>query len=72
MGRLRSPLTQLALLAIASAVVVGTTVRWRISRDAETQASVPVLRDLRGPDEFRAQFNADRDKTRLVLLLSPT
>jgi hypothetical protein len=72
MGRLRSPLTRRALLLIASAVVVGTTVRWRIGRDLETRAPVPVLRDLQSLEAFRAQFNADRGKTRLVLLMSPT
>jgi len=32
----------------------------------------PTLQDLRGLSEFRARFESDRDKARIVLLLSPT
>jgi hypothetical protein len=32
----------------------------------------PVLQDLEGVDAFKAQFNKDRGKPRVVLLLSPT
>ena len=37
---------------------------------ATTQA--PVLTDLHGPDELKAQFNKDSGMPRLILLVSPT
>jgi hypothetical protein len=70
--RHRSSVIELVLIVAASAAVIGTAVRWRLAQDLETRTSPPVLRDLHGADEFRAQFNTDRGKTRLVLLLSPT
>jgi hypothetical protein len=35
-------------------------------------ATAPALHDLRGIAEFRSLFESDRDKVRIVLLLSPT
>jgi hypothetical protein len=32
----------------------------------------PVLEELKSLDEFKAHFNADEGKPRIVLLLSPT
>jgi cytochrome oxidase Cu insertion factor (SCO1/SenC/PrrC family) len=32
----------------------------------------PVLTDLHGPDELKAQFNRDAGMPRLILLVSPT
>ena len=32
----------------------------------------PVLTDLHGPDELKAQFNLDAGVPRLILLVSPT
>ena len=32
----------------------------------------PVLQDLEGVDAFKTQFNKDRGRPRVVLLLSPT
>jgi hypothetical protein len=34
--------------------------------------AAPALHDLRGLDELRTLFDRDRDKSRIVLLLSPT
>jgi len=34
--------------------------------------SAPVLHDLNGMTELRSMFERDRDKVRIVLLLSPT
>ena len=34
--------------------------------------AAPVLQDLRGLGELRSLFERDRDKIRIVLLLSPT
>ena len=34
--------------------------------------AAPVLQDLAGLSELRAQFENDSDKIRIVLLLSPT
>lgn len=42
---------------------------------AGTQVPVtpaPVLTDLNGPDELKAQFNRDAGVPRLILLISPT
>jgi hypothetical protein len=35
-------------------------------------SAAPVLQDLRGLGELRSLFEADVDKIRIVLLLSPT
>ncbi len=32
----------------------------------------PILTDLHGPDELKAQFNRDAGVPRLILLVSPT
>jgi len=37
-----------------------------------TAQSTPPLVDLSGPAAFKKQFNEDRGRVRLVLLLSPT
>jgi hypothetical protein len=34
--------------------------------------SAPVLTDLNGPDDLKAQFNKDSGVPRLILLVSPT
>jgi hypothetical protein len=37
-----------------------------------TATPAPVLTDLNGPDDLKAQFNADSGVPRLILLVSPT
>ena len=37
-----------------------------------TATPAPVLTDLHGPDELKAQFNKDSGVPRLILLVSPT
>jgi hypothetical protein len=37
-----------------------------------TATRAPVLTDLHGPDELKAQFNKDSGVPRLILLVSPT
>ena len=37
-----------------------------------TASPTPVLTDLNGPDELKAQFNKDSGMPRLILLVSPT
>ena len=37
-----------------------------------TATPVPVLTDLHGPAELKAQFNKDSGVPRLILLVSPT
>jgi len=37
-----------------------------------TATPAPVLTDLHGPDELKAQFNKDSGMPRLILLVSPT
>jgi hypothetical protein len=53
------PLLIIALLAACKGRPAGT----------ERQ---PTLRDLHGIAELKAAFNADADKPRVILLLSPT
>jgi hypothetical protein len=62
-GRIRTAL----VLAVALAALP-CHVR---AQSAHTSAA-PVLQDLRGLDELRTLFDRDRDKIRIVLLLSPT
>jgi hypothetical protein len=62
-GRLRAAV--LAALALVSPL-----------HEARAQSGVanaaPVLKDFRGLSELRSLFERDRDKIRIVLLLSPT
>ena len=37
-----------------------------------TATPAPVLTDLHGPDELKAQFNKDSGMPRVILLVSPT
>ncbi len=37
-----------------------------------TATLAPVLTDLHGPDELKAQFNKDSGMPRVILLVSPT
>jgi hypothetical protein len=37
-----------------------------------TATPAPVLTDLHGPDDLKAQFNKDSGVPRLILLVSPT
>ena len=58
------------------AAIVMTTALASPSPHARVQSPVttvsPALHDLRGVAEFRSLFESDRDKIRIVLLLSPT
>jgi hypothetical protein len=42
------------------------------TQPARAASAAPALTDLRGVDELRALFDADRGHLRMVLLLSPT
>jgi hypothetical protein len=44
----------------------------RALTQAPATHSAPALQDLSGVADLRAPFDADRDKVRIVLLLSPT
>lgn len=44
----------------------------RALTQAPATNSAPALQDLSGVADLRALFDADRDKVRIVLLLSPT
>ena len=58
------------------AAIVMTTALVSQSSHALVQSPVttvsPALHDLRGVAELRSLFESDRDKVRIVLLLSPT
>jgi len=58
-----------------AALVLATWLAWPAA-DATAQAagavSPSVLRDLTSVAELQSSFDADRDKIRIVLLLSPT
>lgn len=43
-----------------------------VSGTQATATLAPVLTDLNGPDDLKAQFNADSGVPRLILLVSPT
>jgi hypothetical protein len=43
-----------------------------VSRTQVTATPAPVLTDLHGPDELKAQFNKDSGVPRIILLVSPT
>lgn len=61
------------LAGLAVAALLGAT---RAAPRALTQApatnALPALEDLSGGAGLRLLFDADRDKVRIVLLLSPT
>jgi len=61
---------RLACAALAVVAVASAPVRASNSQTSEPAAG-PLL-DLASPAQLREQFNADRGKVRLVLLLSPT
>ena len=43
-----------------------------VSGGQVTATPAPVLTDLNGPDDLKAQFTADSGVPRLILLVSPT
>ena len=43
-----------------------------VSGSQVTATPAPVLTDLHGPDELKAQFNTDSGVPRIILLVSPT
>ncbi|HEV3062420.1 MAG TPA: hypothetical protein VGY48_29500 [Vicinamibacterales bacterium] len=56
-----------ALVVMVAGLALATTAP--VERTAMAAAS---LVDLRGPGDLRAVFDADRGKTRVILLVSPT
>jgi predicted secreted protein len=61
----RTILITAALLALGFTYFVVSSVSSRLSSDG-------VLQDLTSVEILQTQFNADSDKVRMVLLLSPT
>ena len=56
-----------------TALIVGTTGSAPLtSPQAPAVSPVSPLQDLNGVADLRARFEADHDKVRIVLLLSPT
>lgn len=69
MNRVRT----LVLAGLAgTAVLVGTTGAAPHAMRAPAASAVSPLQDLSGVADLRARFEADHDKVRIVLLLSPT
>jgi hypothetical protein len=63
------------ILRIRAAIVVAACLAWPSPQPlGQAPATAPslVLRDLTGVGELQSQFDRDRDKIRIVLLLSPT
>jgi len=63
-----------AATALGTALALSLCVAWSRSVAATRPAtpSSPALRDLTSVAQLQAAFEADQDKTRVVLLLSPT
>jgi len=63
-------------LRIRAAVAVAACLAWPLpqplAKAPATTAPSVVLRDLNGVSELQSLFDRDRDKIRIVLLLSPT
>jgi hypothetical protein len=57
--------------AIVVAVWLASTLPHALAQSPVTTAA-PALQDLRGVAQLRSMFDSDRDKIRIVLLLSPT
>jgi hypothetical protein len=65
------PVTGRILAAIVmTAALVSPSPQALVQSPATTVS--PALHDLRGVAELRSLFDSDRDKVRIVLLLSPT
>jgi hypothetical protein len=63
----------LVLAGLAGATLLGATgAAPRALTQAPATDTAPALQDLGGVADLRALFDADRDKVRIVLLLSPT
>lgn len=52
-------------------MVAGFALVTTVSVERAAIAASPLV-DLRGPGDLRAVFDADRGKTRVILLVSPT
>jgi hypothetical protein len=56
----------------AALVLAASLASLSSARQFSPPTATPALQDLAGVTALRAQFDADRDKLRIVLLLSPT
>jgi len=71
--RLASVVLFLTLVLIACGAPATTTAPSTNALGTQVAATpAPVLTDLHGPDELKAQFNKDSGMPRLILLVSPT
>ena len=66
------PLLLTLVFAACGAPVPTTTLRPSVSGTLITATPAVILTDLNGPDDLKAQFNADNGVPRLILLVSPT
>ena len=66
-----APMTAGLRRAVLVAVLLASPLHQARAQSGVTNAG-PVLQDLAGLGELRSQFEADVDKIRIVLLLSPT
>ena len=66
-----APVIGRILAAIVMATALASPSPHALGQSPGTTVS-PALHDLRGIAELRSRFDSDRDKIRIVLLLSPT
>jgi|SoiMethySBSTD1v2_1073268.scaffolds.fasta_scaffold09570_9 hypothetical protein len=59
-------------LVLAAALWLTWTSPALVAQRAQAPTTTPVLRDLAGIADLQARFDQERDKVRIVLLLSPT
>jgi hypothetical protein len=69
--RWRTRITGLRCLALAAVLWLIYPVHGAVAQRSRA-AAPPVLRDLAGTGDLQTIFEQERDKTRILLLLSPT